>query len=307
MSSNREMKPLTSAHTSRAVQASRAWRIVLGCYLVPITILTHWPRFGIGGAGAVDKFVHFVAFGSLAWIAMHAAPRGRALFAWIAAAAWVYLDEVTQALEILGRTFSLADLIAGWVGVAFAGAIYWTRTFRAPRGSRATLDDVMYVGIAAWLRAALVTVIAIAVVGGAMFAARVQAGEVAQFPTAVYPIGFAMLVGLILATALGETRATRITGLTPRKRHWPISIGAVPVLAGVLFVSYLLFVRVFFGDPIPDDARVDHEGLLVLREGFLLVAVVLAFEIVRHWAIWCGRERSEPGHPERELEAAPDR
>ena len=66
--------------TSISAPASRAWRIALVAYLVPITVLTHWPRFGIGGAGAVDKFVHFVAFGALAWIAMHAAPRGRAFF-----------------------------------------------------------------------------------------------------------------------------------------------------------------------------------------------------------------------------------
>lgn len=305
MPSSREATGISAVHVPPLCAASRAWRIALVVYLVPITVLTHWPRFGIGGAGAVDKFVHFVAFGSLAWIAMHAAPRGRALFAWIAAAAWVYLDEVTQSLEVLGRTFSLADMTAGWIGVAFAGAIFWTRTFREPRASRAMLDGAMYVGMAAWIRAAFVVVVAIVVVGGAMFGARVQAGEVARFPTAVYPIGFAMLVGLVLATALGEVRATRETGLIPRKRHWPMALGVVPILAGILFVSYLLFVRVFFGDPIPEEARVDHEGFLVLREGVLLVAVVLAFEIVRHWALWCGREGAQA--PRRERDALPDR
>ena len=201
-----------------------------------------WPRFGIGGAGAVDKFVHFVAFGALAWLAMHAAPRGRALFAWLAAAAWVYLDEITQVLEILGRTFSLADMVAGWIGVAMAGAIYWTRSLRAPRESRAILDGAMYGDGASWLRAALTVLASVVVVGGAMFAARVQAGAAAAFPTAVYPIGFATLVGLVLATALGELRAVRQTGLATKKRAWPIALGAVPMLAGVLFVSYLVSV-----------------------------------------------------------------
>jgi hypothetical protein len=281
------------------VTASRAWRIALVAYLVPITVLTHWPRFGIGGAGAVDKFVHFVAFGALAWLAMHAAPRGRALFAWLAAAAWVYLDEITQALEILGRTFSLADMVAGWIGVAMAGAIYWTRSLRAPRESRAILDGAMYGDGASWLRAALTVLASVVVVGGAMFAARVQAGAAAAFPTAVYPIGFATLVGLVLATALGELRAVRQTGLATKKRAWPIALGAVPMLAGVLFVSYLVFVRVFFGEPVPEDSRTDHEGFLVLREGFLFVAFVLAFEIVRHWAIWCGRDGRETRDPSR--------
>ena len=285
--------------TSISAPASRAWRIALVAYLVPITVLTHWPRFGIGGAGAVDKFVHFVAFGALAWIAMHAAPRGRAFFAWLAAAAWVYLDEITQALEILGRTFSLADMVAGWIGVAMAGAIYWTRSSRAPRASRAILDGAMYGEGSSWLRAALVVVTSVVVVGGAMFATRVQAGAAAAFPTAVYPIGFATLVGLVLATALGEMRAVRQTGLATKKRAWPIALGAVPILAGVLFASYLVFVRVFFGEPIPEDSRTDHEGFLVLREGFLFVAFVLAFEIVRHWAIWCGRDAREMRDPSR--------
>ena len=289
----------TSNSTSNLVTASRAWRIALVAYLVPITVLTHWPRFGIGGAGAVDKFVHFVAFGALAWLAMHAAPRGRALFAWLAAAAWVYLDEITQALEILGRTFSLADMVAGWIGVAMAGAIYWTRSLRAPRESRAILDGAMYGDGASWLRAALTVLASVVVVGGAMFAARVQAGAAAAFPTAVYPIGFATLVGLVLATALGELRAVRQTGLATKKRTWPIALGAVPMLAGVLFVSYLVFVRVFFGEPVPEDSRTDHEGFLVLREGFLFVAFVLAFEIVRHWAIWCGRDGRETRDPSR--------
>ena len=289
----------TSNSTSNLVTASRAWRIALVAYLVPITVLTHWPRFGIGGAGAVDKFVHFVAFGALAWLAMHAAPRGRALFAWLAAAAWVYLDEITQALEILGRTFSLADMVAGWIGVAMAGAIYWTRSLRAPRESRAILDGAMYGDGASWLRAALTVLASVVVVGGAMFAARVQAGAAAAFPTAVYPIGFATLVGLVLATALGELRAVRQTGLATKKRAWPIALGAVPMLAGVLFVSYLVFVRVFFGEPVPEDSRTDHEGFLVLREGFLFVAFVLAFEIVRHWAIWCGRDAREMRDPSR--------
>ncbi|MFM7261203.1 MAG: hypothetical protein ACKO3W_11425, partial [bacterium] len=49
------------------MRARRGWRVLFLCYFVPITVLTHWPRFGVAGAGMVDKFVHFVAFGVLAW------------------------------------------------------------------------------------------------------------------------------------------------------------------------------------------------------------------------------------------------
>jgi hypothetical protein len=265
------------------IRARRAWRRVLVAYLVPITVLTHWPRFGVGGAGMVDKFVHFVAFGALAWMAMHAAPRGRALIAWMLAAAWVFIDEVTQALEILGRTFSREDMIAGWIGVAMAGLLFLVRTWRRPHGSRAAIDAAMYGEPGAWLRAAVIAIVASAMVAGAMFAARVARGEPANFPTAVYPIGFGALVGLMVATGIGEWRTRARLGIAAPTAPWPTALAAVPVLAGLLFLAYLGCTRWLFGDPVPDDRATDYEGFLVLREGFLLVAVVLAAEATRAW------------------------
>lgn len=285
--------PIARAASADDARARRAWRILLVAYLVPITVLTHWPRFGVAGAGMVDKFVHFVAFGSLAWMAMQAAPRGRALPAWILAAAWVYVDEITQALEILGRTFSLEDMTAGWIGVGMAGLLHAVRARRGPSGSRAALDARMYGEPGAWLRAALVAAAVLALVGGTMFASRVVQGEPANFPTAVYPIGFGALVGLIVATAVGEWRAARRLALAPPARPWPTALGAVPIIAALLLGLFLGIERVLFGDAAPDERSVDHQGFVVLREGFLLVAVVLAFECVRMWCTRAAPPRSD--------------
>ena len=115
-----------------ADRAARAWRIALVAYIVPVSVATHWPRLGFGSGGPIDKFVHFLAFGVLAWLWMNARPWGRPLFGWILAAAWVFIDERTQALEILGRTFSGFDMIAGWMGVAMAGAIFAARRAGTP-------------------------------------------------------------------------------------------------------------------------------------------------------------------------------
>ncbi|MFM7261673.1 MAG: hypothetical protein ACKO3W_13830, partial [bacterium] len=222
-----------------------------------------------------------------------AAPRGRALLAWIAAAAWVYGDEITQSLEILGRTFSREDMIAGWIGVALAGLLFFVRSQRRPSGSRAAIDAEMYGTRGAWLRATAVAAGVLVLVSGAMFASRVAAGAAADFPTAVYPIGFGALVGLIVATGFGEWRARVRLGFTAPSSPWPTALAAVPVLAGGFLVAYLGFTNWLFGDPVPESLAVDHEGFVVLREGFLLVAVVIAFEATRAWCTRVGKPAVE--------------
>ena len=122
-------------------RAVRAWRIALIAYLVPVSVLTHWPRLGFGGGGVIDKFIHFLGFGVLAWLWMHARPFGRATAGFVCAAAWVYVDERTQALEILGRRRALCSAAAVSGGSAAApergcGCVRDTRS-RGIRGAGA--------------------------------------------------------------------------------------------------------------------------------------------------------------------------
>ena len=82
-----EPQPVDDAEYAR--RARRAWRIALVSYLVPVTVATHWPRLGFGGGGVIDKFIHFLGFGTLAWLWMHAKPWGRPSLGVAFAAAWV--------------------------------------------------------------------------------------------------------------------------------------------------------------------------------------------------------------------------
>ena len=275
-------------------RARRAWRIALISFLVPVSIATHWPRLGFGGGGVIDKFVHFLAFGTLAWLWMNARPFGRAALGFAFAAAWVYIDERTQALEILGRTFSLYDMIAGWLGIAMAGALYALHRFAAPPASVARADGELVHALAyadgfAWRRAALVTLAVIAVVGtGMVLYDRAMDGAV-YFGTFVYAIGYSGFVGVAVAAAgvelygaaLFARRAGHPARIVRRSQFPARHLLAVIAVALALLVGYELFVRILFPKGMPEDLQVDREGFLVLRRGFLFATLLVSLAVGR--------------------------
>ena len=278
----------SAATIALIARARRAWRIALIAYLIPITIATHWPRLGFPGAGMIDKFIHFIGFGMLAWIWMHAAPRGRALIGFAFAAAWVYIDERTQAIEILGRTFSGYDMIAGWMGVAFAGGIFACRWVAAQRrkSESVTTNAMMYASASNWINAALLCAASIVLIGGAMLWWDCAHGSTASYATAIYPIGFSGAIGVVLATMLGERRAhlryAREQGIESQQlcvklwpKPWAIGLGAC--LAWMLYSGYSAAVHyIFFQEPAQNPSA-DHQGFVVLKHGIILASVVFAF------------------------------
>ncbi len=185
-----------------ARKARRNTRIALACYLVPMTVATHWPRLAFEGSGTVDKFVHFVGFGLLAWLFLNAGLFRRPILNFALAVAWVYIDEVTQAIEILGRTFSGYDMIAGWLGCAVAGIVWWGTRLRAPHGTEERLADLtaerlVYAEKGGWLRVgASVLAFALFFVGGAFVLARLAEQTGFGFGNIVFPAGLALLVGV---------------------------------------------------------------------------------------------------------------
>lgn len=260
----------------------RAWRIALVAYLVPLTVATHWPRLGFGQGGTIDKFIHFAGFGLLAWMWMHAAPLGRAWLGFVVGFAWVYLDERTQALEVLGRTFSFHDMLAGWIGVAMAGLAFAFR-HAAPRGSaeRAEMlerEAALYARGASWRDAAVRVLLCVVAIGGGMIGSMRLSGVEVHVASFIYATGFAGLFGLILATALGLRRmpAQRTSARphgAPASWAWPLSLA----LGAVLFLAYSGLVRAMFGSAPAEGvafADSDHEGFVILEQGFAVMAVL---------------------------------
>ncbi|MBI1303376.1 MAG: hypothetical protein GC172_06275 [Phycisphaera sp.] len=278
-----------------AARARRFWRIALIVYLVPVTVVTHWPRLGFAGSGAVDKFAHFLGFGVIAWLALHARPFGRASLGFLFAVAWVYIDEVTQAIPILGRTFSGYDMIAGWVGVALAGAIYLARAARRPRGvldARDPLESIVYSDSRNWTFAAGFILAATLVIGGAIVAWRAQGGVEPSFGSVIHPLAMGFLCGLVGATLLVEgrvlaRRALAIDGLSAREiPHRGVRsrlVGPIALLAAIplAWALHWLLVRALFGAEPSADHAIDQEGFMVMRPAFMLVAAACMFEFLR--------------------------
>jgi hypothetical protein len=267
-------------------RARRNWRRVLVVYFVAMTTATHWPRLGFGGGGSIDKFIHFLGFGLLAWIAMHAAPWGRASIGFVAALLWVYLDEKTQSLPALGRTFSGADMVAGLLGVCAMGVLFAVRdatslTRGAARDEARAIEAWCYARGANWSRAALVGFAGLTVFLGGMLARELAASGRLGMGPFLYALGFSGLFAIILATAVGlrlarfawsreagrRARIVRIPGWS-----WLLAIATTAALVA----GYGAAVDAYFGPRASMEPSTDHEGFVILTQAFTVVAALVS-------------------------------
>ena len=272
-----------------ALRARNSWRIALVCYLVPVSIATHWPRLGFGGGGVFDKFVHFLAFGTLAWIWMHAKPFGRASIGFALAAAWVYFDERTQAIEILGRTFSIYDMVAGWLGVLMAGTLFVAQREATAPGTQERADaelaqSMVYSRGSSWMIAAALTIAWVLMLGSAMVLwDYISLGEV-FLGTFVYAGGFSGFVGAAFATYLIErmARPRALPIVSPRARAARL-LGAAAIalmLMIMLMAAFNALVYLMFPtnmiEGASEDLALEREGISVLSRGFAFATVLVA-------------------------------
>lgn len=268
-----------------ALRARNSWRIALVCYLVPVSIATHWPRLGFGGGGVFDKFVHFLAFGTLAWIWMHAKPFGRASIGFALAAAWVYFDERTQAIELLGRTFSIYDMIAGWLGVLMAGALLVAQREATAPGTQERADAelaqwMVYSRGSSWMIAAALTIACVLMLGSAMVLwDYISLGEV-FLGTFVYAVGFSGFVGAAFATYIIErmARPRVLPIVSPRARAARL-LGAAAIalmLMGAFNALVFLMFPTNMIEGASEDLASEREGFRVLSRGFAFATVLVA-------------------------------
>ncbi len=271
-----------------ALRARNSWRIALVCYLVPVSIATHWPRLGFGGGGVFDKFVHFLAFGTLAWIWMHAKPFGRASIGFALAAAWVYFDERTQAIEILGRTFSIYDMVAGWLGVLMAGALLVAQREATAPGTQERADaelaqSMVYSRGSSWMIAAALTIAWVLMLGSAMVLWDYKSlGEV-FLGTFVYAVGFSGFVGAAFATYIIErmARPRVLPIVSPRARAARL-LGAAAIalmlMAAFNALVYLMFPTNMI-EGASEDLASEREGFRVLSRGFAFATALVALTV----------------------------
>lgn len=194
-----------------ARSARRAWRYALAFYLLLLAFSTHWPGFGPAGSSHVDKSLHFICFGLLAWCVLNASPFRRPIHNLALTLGWVYVDEALQLIKWFGRTFSWYDILAGWSGCVVAGLLWWSLRLRSPPASKERLLDLtaeclLYTSKTEWLIAAATTAGCAALFAVIALACGEAAGS-RPLSRLIYPAVLGGLAGVILATALGLLRA----------------------------------------------------------------------------------------------------
>ena len=118
---------MTSNTTKYLRRLTKPWRLVFVLYACALTVATHWPQLDIGTETqpSPDKLLHLFAFGGLAFLLIQTRWLRRIWMAGIIAVMWTLLDEITQALPVLGRQSSVTDILAGELGVALVVTWAW--------------------------------------------------------------------------------------------------------------------------------------------------------------------------------------
>ena len=120
---------MTSNATKYLRRLTKPWRVVFVLYACALTLSTHWPQLDLGMVTdtqtAPDKLLHLFAFGGLAFLLIQTRWLRRIWMAGILVFMWTLLDEITQALPVLGRQSSVTDILAGELGVALIVTWAW--------------------------------------------------------------------------------------------------------------------------------------------------------------------------------------
>ena len=179
-----------------------------------VTVATHWPSLEVGRDTfpAPDKIVHMLTFGGLCVLLWRTRWIARLWHAGLIMLAWTVLDELTQALPVLDRSFSAQDMAAGQLGVVVALA--WYRAL-APIGGpanqarlryRAFVFDDLLSRPVAWIGVAAAGLVGAVVVGAATGLIASRAGAELMMPSSIMAGGFAGGVAAVAATLAEASR-----------------------------------------------------------------------------------------------------
>ena len=129
-------------------------------YALVLTAATHWPALdldtGIKTIPATDKIIHMFAFSGLFVLLWRTRWVPRIWQAALFVVVWAAVDEVSQSIEVLQRTFSAQDMVAGQLGVATTLAWYWAL---APVEATASRARTALTGAGVILAAAILYVV----------------------------------------------------------------------------------------------------------------------------------------------------
>lgn len=214
-------------------------------YALTLTVATHWPALDLGteSYSAPDKVLHMIALGGLVVLLQRTRWLTATWQAVLVGLVWAAVDELTQAIPILGRHASAGDMLAGQLGILLVGSWWWAL---GPAGSPADRDrhrrrvaamDEVFASLHSWIIVGLVALL------GAAIAVAVAWPVLAGLGVGTERLTWVVVAGIAGAGSTGLFAAARRAGLPPveaRRLRWRGVRRAAPAAIAVLAAAALL-------------------------------------------------------------------
>ena len=201
---------MTSSATKFLRRLTRPWRLVFVFYACALTVATHWPQLDIGTETqpAPDKLLHLFAFGGLAFLLIQTNWLRTIWAVGVLTFMWTLLDEITQALPVLGRQSSVTDILAGELGVALVITWAWALGSIGGVANRTRLAQQHFL-LAELFRQPRTWII---VASAAMLGALMTGGSIALALKFVFTrYGGEQLTNVLVAVMVGAIAGTQVS------------------------------------------------------------------------------------------------
>jgi hypothetical protein len=210
-------------HWTRRV--ARPWRAAFVLYALMLTVATHWPSVALGTEEqpAPDKFLHMLVFGGLVILLWRTGWLKAPWQAVVIVLLWAVVDELSQGLPVLDRSFSWQDVVAGQLGAILVAVGFCAlapvggRTNRTRIAYRAFIITDLFARARTWLLVGVCAAAGAAVGGLAGWLVLRQADFVYRNPAnlIVAAIVAAVAGALVAAAALCRGRAREMGDRQP--------------------------------------------------------------------------------------------
>ena len=203
---------MSSNPTKYLRRLTRPWRFVFVLYACALTVATHWPQLDLGMVTetqtAPDKLLHLFAFGGLAFLLIQTRWLRTIWTVGVLTFMWTLLDEITQALPVLGRESSVIDILAGGLGVALVVTWGWALGSIGGVANRTRLAQQHFL-LAELFRQPRTWIIA---ASAALIGALVTGGSIALVMKFVFTrYGGEQLTKVLVAAVIGALAGTQVS------------------------------------------------------------------------------------------------
>jgi VanZ family protein len=156
------------------------WRKAFIFWFILLAVATHLPQATPSNNPVFespDKLLHFVCFGMLAFLFSQTRWITSPSTCWAIVALWAIVDEATQHMLPINRAFSLADLVAGELGIAAFMLWFGALSQETTRHIRETVNEILSSGKNWFLIGFIAFGVGLVVLAALWFSFKVFTGE----------------------------------------------------------------------------------------------------------------------------------